>query len=97
MSAAERQLNPSEFSEDQLDRIAFAIAGRLLKIIDTSKSMLDPEEAAAFTRYSRRRFDELVAEGVFIPRRAGENTDPKFVVEELIAQMPQRKRKITAS
>jgi hypothetical protein len=58
---------------------------------------LDPEEAAAFTRYSRRRFDELVAEGVFIPRRAGENTDPKFVVEELIAQMPQRKRKIKAS
>lgn len=91
--SAERQLNPSEFTDEQLDRIAFAIAGRVLKIIDTSKTMLDPEEAAAFTRYSRRRFDELVAEGVFIPRRAGENTDPKFVVEELIEQLPQRRRK----
>lgn len=91
--SAERQLNPSEFTDEQLDRIAFAIAGRVLKIIDTSKTMLDPEEAAAFTRYSRRRFDELVAEGVFIPRRAGENTDPKFVVEELIQQLPQRRRK----
>lgn len=91
--SAERQLNPSEFTDEQLDRIAFAIAGRVLKIIDTSKTMLDPEEAAAFTRYSRRRFDELVADGVFIPRRAGENTDPKFVVEELIEQLPQRRRK----
>lgn len=91
--SAERQLNPSEFTDEQLDRIAFAIAGRVLKIIDTSKTMLDPEEAAAFTRYSRRRFDELVADGVFIPRTAKEDTSPRFVAEELIAQMPQRRRK----
>lgn len=63
MSAETKHLNPSDFSEDQLKTLAFAMAGILSKYGVWQEAPLDREGAAAFTKYSVDSIDRLRREG----------------------------------
>lgn len=61
--SAQHQLNPSDYSEDQLKTLAFAIVGVLNKYGVWQEAPLDREAAAKFTHYSVDTIDRLRKQG----------------------------------
>jgi hypothetical protein len=62
MNAAQHQFNPSELSSDQLDRIAFAVAGKL-KFLLESETLYTKQEAADFLKISYKTFERRLNSG----------------------------------
>jgi hypothetical protein len=86
MSAQEKQFNPSDLSNEQLDRMAFALLGKINKFL-VVETPLTREEAAAFTKLSVSRFDELVRAGKFRIIKPYHNSHPTFLPSMLIEDM----------
>lgn len=73
---ADRHLNPSDLSDQQIRTLAFAIAPLIKESF--VEDVLTEEEAAQHVRYGLRTFQRHVASGKF--RRCGvnENAEPRF-------------------
>lgn len=82
----ERTLNPSDFTEDQLKTLAFAIAGQLKKHFDIERPM-GRIAAAEFTGVSQRTFDRMVAAGKFRSHRIEEGAHPYYFPSELLEDL----------
>jgi hypothetical protein len=59
MNAATPLLNPSDLTNEQLDRIAFAIAGRIQK----GDELMTKDEAAAFLKIKYKTFERRLSRG----------------------------------
>jgi hypothetical protein len=81
------QINPTEMSNEALDRLAFAIAAKVLPLIDKGDEVFTPDQAADFVKYKRSTFDSMVAMGKFKRHNIHEKADPKFLKSELIAAL----------
>lgn len=74
-------LNPSPLSKEDLQTIAFAIAGILKD--HYADVWLKREEAAAHVGYTVRKFDDLVRKKKFRAHRITPGADPRFLRSEL--------------
>lgn len=82
MSADIRQLNPSEFSQETIDRLIFAVTGRSTKLSVVNKPMRIAE-ACAFLGVSERTFRRLMNSGVIKTHRLEGLETNFFLPEEL--------------
>lgn len=82
MSAESKQLNPSDLTDDQLDRIAFAILGKLSKFQVQEKPMR-VKEAAAFLGISQKHFYHLVNQGKIKLHRLEDKGRPYAYASEI--------------
>lgn len=65
--AVEHQLNPSDLSAEQLDRIAFALIGRLSSLCVADK-LLTKDEAATMLKITYRTFERRLSSGHYPAR-----------------------------
>jgi hypothetical protein len=82
MSAAERQLNPSDFSDETVRSLALAIVPHL-KSLATDQAMTI-KETATFLKCSRFKIHSLVSKGRLKARRMDENSRPLFLLSDVI-------------
>lgn len=90
MSAAERQLNPSEFSQDQLDRFLFALVGRM-KVHFLVEKPMTKTQLAEYLNYSEAHIGRWVRSGKIKPHRMEEGADPRFLASEALEALTGKK------
>lgn len=91
MSASIQHLNASDLSDEALDRLAFALAGRLNKYMVVVKPM-KPKEAIPFSGVSRSTFYRMVDKG-FIQQFGDPNGDPLYFPDQIVEGIRNYKRK----
>lgn len=80
--SAERRLNPSEFSNYDLDRLIFAITGRIAQTHVVERP-LDRQGAADYIGISVSKFDRLRRAGIIKPHKIEKLTTNFYLPSEL--------------
>jgi hypothetical protein len=89
--SAERQLNPSDLSDQALDRFLFALMGRLNKYYTNGIEVpLTKSEIAEFGRVTERQIDKLVDAGKLTAHRHMNGGDPRFYASEYNASLGKK-------
>jgi hypothetical protein len=84
MTAQSKTLNPLEsYSNEQLEILAFLIAGKLKGVIVDDRPM-NGEEAIAWSGWSRNKFFSLVNAGKIKARRPTPESDPSYLKSDII-------------
>lgn len=83
MSALEKHINGSDLSNEQLERLAYALVIQLDKIGITDKPMRI-KEVADFVGVSKRTVTNWMNKGIIKPHRLEEKGDPFFLRSEII-------------
>ena len=82
MNANQHQLNPSELTSDQLERIGYALLPFFQKnMVD---QILRKKEAAEFMGISQRQFDRYVVAGKIKSHKLMDDTRDFFLRSEII-------------
>ncbi len=81
--SAERQLNPSRLSQEEINAIAFAVAGVLAKHGKFSEEPLDSEGAAAFLKISQSSLRKMKERGKIKAHYPGGLDIPLYYPSEL--------------
>jgi hypothetical protein len=92
MSAEPKHLNPSDFSDDQLDRLAFALVGKLQKYFVVDRPMR-AKEAAEFCGISEKHLYHLVNLGVIKDFRPDPKGHAFFIPSQMIEAIKNHKQK----
>ena len=89
--SAERQLNPSEFSTEQLDRFLFALVGRFKMFYrDGVEKPMTKTQLAEYLDYSESGIDKLVKAGVIKAYRLQDGGDPRFLASEVLERLKRK-------
>lgn len=81
---AERQLNPTGFSNEELDRFVFAIMGRMKEMFPHGyEKPLTKAQLAEHLEYTIPQVDKLMKAGIILPRRLGDGMDPRFFLSDI--------------
>lgn len=91
--SAQHQLNPSDIPAEQLDRILFAIIGRMQKLTVVEK-LLTREEAADYISYAPSTLDRFVAQGLIESEEIEPGADPRFRPSKLLAAFKPKRRSL---
>lgn len=83
MSAIEKQLNPTDLTRQDLDRIVFAVQGHAKTFFVVEKP-LDRESAAAYVGIAVSTFDKLTRAGTFPKHKVPGLDIPLFLPSELL-------------
>jgi hypothetical protein len=81
--SAEKHLNPSDFSDEQVERLAFAILGFLGKYGVVARPM-NGKEAIAFTGRGETTFYKWVDLGIIKAFRPDPNGDPVYFADQIV-------------
>lgn len=81
--SAEKHLNPSDFSDEQIDRMAFAIIGKLSKY-GVVMGPMDTKEAIRFSRRGETTFYRWVALGIIKQYRPDPDGDPVYFPDQIV-------------
>jgi hypothetical protein len=96
MSAQEKEhhFNPSDLSNDQVDRIGFAVMGFLQKnAVMTMKPMTIEQTASFLGGISTDTIHRLRREGVIQPVYIGDLSIPYYMPEEILKAFKKRRQK----
>lgn len=83
MNGVEKQLNPSDLTSEQLDRLAFALIGHLSKFGLFVPRPMKMKEALEFCRVSRTTFQHWINIGKIKDHRVDEKGNPLFLPDEM--------------
>lgn len=89
MTAIQRDLNTSGVSDDTLDRLAFALIGRIKALTVVEKPM-NRKEVAAYLGYSEKHVGKLVNAGVIKPHRFTDDGDPRYLASEILERLKRQ-------
>lgn len=81
--SAEKHLNPSDFSDEQVERLVFAIIGKLSNYGFVVKP-LKGKEAMRQMGLSSRTFYKWVDLGIIIPYRPDPDGDPVYFLDQMV-------------
>lgn len=81
--SAEKHLNPSDYSDEQVERLAFAILGQISKY-GVVVGPLSAKEAIAFTRRGETTFYRWVDLGIIKQFRPDPNGDPVYFPDQIV-------------
>lgn len=82
--SAERQLNPTGFTNEELDRFVFAFMGRAKELFTNGvEKPLTKQQLADHLEYSIAQIDKLMKAGIIKPRRLEDGMDPRFFLSEI--------------
>jgi len=82
MSAAEHQFNPSDLTNEQLDRIAMALYPRIQKLNEDRP--MSAKEAYTWMGIASPTFYRLVSKGAIKGHRLTSDSDPVYLKSEII-------------
>jgi hypothetical protein len=81
---SERQLNPTSVSDAELDRLAFAIMGKIKEHYTSgSENPMTRKEIAKYLKCSVAQVDKLIQSKILKPRRLGDGKFPRFFPSEI--------------
>jgi hypothetical protein len=88
MTAIQRELNTSEFSNDQLDRFLFALMGRMkVHYINGVEQPMTKKQLASFLGYTTSGINKLVKAGVIRAHRIDDGADPRYFASEVVERL----------
>jgi hypothetical protein len=82
--SAVRQFNPSDASEEEVDRFLFALMGRFEKHYVGQERLLTREKLAEMLDYTPQHVDKLVRMGIIKPFRFYDGADPRFKYSQVL-------------
>lgn len=86
--SAEKHLNPSDFSDEQVERLAFAILGFLGKYGVVARPM-NGKEAIAFTGRGESTFYRWEAQGIIKGHRPDPKGDKIYFADEIVKDLKE--------
>jgi hypothetical protein len=84
MSAQEKHINSTQFSNEDINLITHLVAVKILALGFVVEKPMTRKQAAAFSSYGLRTFDKMAADGIFKAHRYGEKGDPRYLPSEII-------------
>jgi hypothetical protein len=91
--SAEKHLNPSDFSDEQVERLAFTIAGILSKHGVWHEKPLSPKGAMAFLGVGRKKFYSMVNQGIIKENRPDPNGHAFYYPSEMNEGIKKRNQR----
>lgn len=89
--SAERQLNPTPFSQEQIEWLAFAIIQKIgIQTMNGIEIPVTKEEVASYLKCDTRNVDKLVEAGVIVAHRLVNGGHPRFFLSEICAKLKRQ-------
>lgn len=89
MSEPAKHLNPSDLSDESLDRLAFALVGRLTKYAIVTRPMKS-KEAIEFSGVGKNTFYRMRNAGRIKEHRPFQDCDPVYFADEIIEALKKK-------
>lgn len=88
MTAIHRELNTSEFSNEQLDRFLFALMNRMkVHYINGVEQPMTKKQLAEFLGYTVSGINKLVNAKVIKGHRIHDGADPRYFASEVVERL----------
>lgn len=87
--SAERHLNPTGFSDETLDRLAFALIARVkaLTVDGLNEKPMTRKQIAAYLGYGQTTITKLINAGVLKGHRFTDDMEPRYLASEALERL----------